>query len=461
MMDPRSWIALPALDGARGHVLLSPPELPEPRAREATLAAGARAAALPMLVTAADASLRLRLARALHASTGSSDPLLASSGHGIPSDPPPPGGTVYVELDGLTPGDLLTLECLLDDGTAWVLAGSDPHATLPDRLATRLHVVHVDAPGVRDVDGTTVVEIARSVVDGLAARTGRPAPVLASEVIEHLQQHGWPAGRLDLETSLSRAFLLVDDEIRLDHLPPGPHVPRETTPAETPTDTPAPVSEARLEYLMGILAHELRNPLVTIKTFAGHLPSLLEDAELRTQFADLTDDAIERIERTLENLVEFVRLGPPSPERLDVTQTLDTVLEELTPVLRDRELHLQRVGDVASVCLADRRHLTYGLRNLLTGVVDEADPEQGVVLDTSVNGVVNLRFATGADASRLRELLSSEASASLRDPTFLPLSFSLARAALERTGAHIGVVPEAGDRTAVVLRLPPAPDDIR
>src|SRR5207237_1158955 len=73
-----------------------------------------------------------------------------------------------------------------------------------------------------------------------------------------------------------------------------------------------------LEYLLAELAHELRNPLVTIKTFADHLPALLEDAELRTRFATLTSDAIERMDGLLENVLAFARLGAPRREAVEV-----------------------------------------------------------------------------------------------------------------------------------------------
>jgi signal transduction histidine kinase len=51
-----------------------------------------------------------------------------------------------------------------------------------------------------------------------------------------------------------------------------------------------------LEVLLGELAHELRNPMVTIKTFAQHLDSVLDDPEVRARFAALTGEAITRMD---------------------------------------------------------------------------------------------------------------------------------------------------------------------
>jgi hypothetical protein len=70
--------------------------------------------------------------------------------------------------------------------------------------------------------------------------------------------------------------------------------------------------------------------------------------------------------------------------------------------------------------------------------------------------VLRLRFAAGgAAAARLRNLISPGRD-TLSDPTLLPLSFTLARAVLERNGGGLGIVPEPEGKTTLVVRLPVA-----
>jgi signal transduction histidine kinase len=447
-------VVLPGLETERARDLLSASELSEPRAREAALASRASAAGLAMLVTAPSPTGRLRTARALHALSGRGGALLASSAKTLPVEPPPRGAAVYADLPAVADGDLLVLDCLLDDGDVWLLAGAGPHAAVPERLAPRLRVAHVDVPGIDTLDVETLGALAERALARFAERAGRPPPVLDASALRVLHAHHWAGDRPELEAVLGRAFLLAGEVIGIDHLmlPEPARAPAATGPLLDPSL--GGLSEARLEYLMAILAHELRNPLVTIKTFTGHLPALLEDAALRERFAGLADDAIERMDAALENLVAFTRLGPPRPATVLLQPVLDAVMSELAPQLEAQDLHLRRVGNAATACFADPEHLAYGLRNLLSGVASEANPEDGVVVDTSVNGVVGVRFSTGAAASRLRELLAPDGVAALTDPTFLPLSLTLARTVLERTGGRVGVVPEPGDRTSVILHLP-------
>src|SRR5206468_8122326 len=100
--------------------------------------------------------------------------------------------------------------------------------------------------------------------------------------------HRWAGDMAELEAVLARAMLVAaPEQIDVEHLM---LVPPPVIPA--PTAAPQAPAGADLEFVLAELAHELRNPMVTIKTFARHLPALLEDAELRARFETLTDEAI-------------------------------------------------------------------------------------------------------------------------------------------------------------------------
>jgi len=80
---------------------------------------------------------------------------------------------------------------------------------------------------------------------------------------------------------------------------------------------------AVLGKFAGSLAHEIRNPLVSIKTFFQILNSD-EDPEDKQEISDLASQEIERMEELLDNLLGFAK---PSAERF--------VMEEVNKVLHD------------------------------------------------------------------------------------------------------------------------------
>ncbi|MBI5771036.1 MAG: hypothetical protein HZA93_24885 [Verrucomicrobia bacterium] len=80
---------------------------------------------------------------------------------------------------------------------------------------------------------------------------------------------------------------------------------------------------ATVGLLGASLAHEIRNPLVTIKTFVQLLPQHHHDAAFRAKFFRLIGDEVNRIDRLTEQLLDLA-----SPRAYVATQV------ELHPVLR-------------------------------------------------------------------------------------------------------------------------------
>src|SRR5437763_767424 len=295
--------------------------------------------------------------------------------------------------------------------------------------------------------------LAAAVLEGLGRRLGIAPPRLAADALDRLAAHAWPGDVAELEAVLARALLLAGGLIEAAHLDLAAEPPAAV--AAAPAAAPG---GAALEYLLVELAHELRNPLVTIKTFADHLPALLEDAELRARFATLTSEAIERMDGLLENVLAFARLGAPRREAVEVGPILARVLAELEPELAGRNVRVRQAAAPTARCAADPEHLAYALRNLFAGVAREVAAREQLMLDATANGVVTLRFTAGAEAAdRLRRLAAPGEATSLGDPTLLPLAFRLARAVLERNGGTLAVVPEPGEATSVVIRLAAAP----
>src|SRR5439155_17757288 len=203
----------------------------------------------------------------------------------------PAGSALYLDAAALAPAGALALEALLDDARVWVLAGADPGAALPPALGARLSAVVLAVPPLA-TRAAELPEIAAAVVEGLGHRLGIAPPRLTADVLDRLSAHAWPGDLAELEAVLARALLLAGGGvIETAHL-----VLAAEPPAAVPAAPAAAPGGAALEYLLVELAHELRNPLVTIKTFADHLPALLDDAELRARFATVTSEAVEPLD---------------------------------------------------------------------------------------------------------------------------------------------------------------------
>jgi len=78
------------------------------------------------------------------------------------------------------------------------------------------------------------------------------------------------------------------------------------------------------------LAHEIRNPLVTVKTFLDLMPERYKDKEFRGNFLKLTTSELERITKLVSDLLDFAKPPKPTFRRADVNQ----VIEEIIPLIK-------------------------------------------------------------------------------------------------------------------------------
>jgi two-component system sensor histidine kinase HydH len=88
---------------------------------------------------------------------------------------------------------------------------------------------------------------------------------------------------------------------------------------------------AVLGTLAAGVAHEVRNPLVSVRTFIELLPERLHDEEFRTSFRDLTLAEIERICALLNDLLAFARPAPGQPEASDLNALVLQTVRLLEP----------------------------------------------------------------------------------------------------------------------------------
>jgi signal transduction histidine kinase len=460
--ETRGRTLVPPLAVDAAAALVRPPRIPDDVVPRVALAQSAARSATPVLLAMRAAGGRLGVARALHTLGGRDGPLVAVTGRRPSLVGFPPGATLYLDAGVLAPEAALALEALLDDGLVWVLAGLEPGMALPAAVAARFDAVALAVPPLAARLGE-LPALADEILARLGTRHGAGAPRLAPAALARMTAHSWPHDVAELEATLARGLLagngkVVEAEdlaLAAEPLPP---------PAAAGVPLLANGHAAELEFLLAELAHELRNPLVTVKTFAQHLPALLEDAELRDRFATLTGEAIDRIDGLLENVLAFARLGVPEPRPVEVATLLDGVIAEMQPELGERAVRVRHAALPAARCAADPSHLAYALRNLFAGVVREVPPREELVLDATANGVVTLRFAAGdAAAERLRRLVAADGAAdeasTLGDPTLLPLVFRLARAVLERNGGGLAVIPEGHTSATLMVRLPTAGPD--
>jgi DNA-binding NtrC family response regulator len=302
--------------------------------------------------------------------------------------------------------------------------------------------------------------------------------------IERLRNYLWFGNLSELETVVARS-LAVGRKVRIEEadlifdvfgeveipttleleelIPRGEpgrekEIPVQVTPSSRAKDESPPNSLngrlSELRVLIHELAHELKNPMVTIKTFAQLLGDRYDDETFRARFQDVVDGDIERMDDLLEVMIEFADFSRPQQSRLLLGERLRSTLEEIRSEYSKKQVAVRWKGSGnGREILADPLQLTYVLKNVLVAILGEAKPGSEVEIDLGKVGALELSFVReGARIMPITRYLANTAPAD-SPLEVLPLRLLLAKQLLERNGGAMVIEHGANERDTLKMEF--------
>lgn len=126
------------------------------------------------------------------------------------------------------------------------------------------------------------------------------------------------------------------------------------------------------------IAHEIRNPLVSIQTFFQLAPQRLGDEEFMTSFLRLAETEVQRISNLISELLSFAKGPATNVGEVDVGDVVERTMTLLAPQARTLQIQLFRhVADMAPL-LADSDQVLQVLINIVLNAI-QATPAGGAV----------------------------------------------------------------------------------
>lgn len=218
------------------------------------------------------------------------------------------------------------------------------------------------------------------------------------------------------------------------------------------------------------IAHEIKNPLVAIRTYAELLPQRYQDKSFREQFGGIVLDEITRINRLILNLLEFSRPMQRDTGPLDLhalVQRAETLLESK---LKSRNITLVKHFDSApAIVNGDAEQLYQVVLNVLQNAI-ESIPENGGTITVATRLMAKSYTNTRPDLGV--EICFTDTGCGIDkadlprifDPFFSKrdngsgLGLAVCHGILENHGADINVRSAPGKGTAFVFTFPVQPD---
>ena len=229
---------------------------------------------------------------------------------------------------------------------------------------------------------------------------------------------------------------------------------------------------ASLGTLSAGMAHEIKNPLVSIKTFAQLLPERYQDSDFRETFSNLIGHEIDRIDSLVNQLLRFARPAKPVLQPMHVHSVLEKSLQLLGHRLYQKEIKLTRSwrADVDTI-RADADQLEQVFLNFFLNAMDAMKRGGEMAISTEIRPADEWVAAITGTNGDVREVLritirdngegiKSEDIPHVFDPFFTTkdygtgLGLSVVHGIIQEHGGQIEVESELTKGTAFHILLP-------
>ena len=222
-----------------------------------------------------------------------------------------------------------------------------------------------------------------------------------------------------------------------------------------------------LETIAGGFAHEIRNPLTSIKTFVQLTPSRKDDPEFINSFNPVVLEDIARIERLIQEIFDYAKYMEPHFKEENVNEVVESCLYFIEVKARDRSVKVEKqfAPDLPPVML-DRQQIKQVLMNLFLNALDAIGDTGGRLIvrthrlakDTGAPWVQIAVADTGCgiapgDLEQIFDpFYTTKHASEEREGTGLGLT--IVHQIVEEHGGTIEVQSEAGRGTTFFVNLP-------
>lgn len=203
------------------------------------------------------------------------------------------------------------------------------------------------------------------------------------------------------------------------------------------------------------MAHEIKNVLTVLQTFAEYLPLKYDDPEFRENFSRILADETRRARNLTKNFLQSSALPEPRRRECDLAVLVKDTAFLLEPEMARSDVRFEMAGQEVRV-LADADQVKQALLNLFMNAIDAMRPHGGrlrVILEkTRAGGVVRIEDSgPGIPPENLSRLF---------EPFFTGkkggtgLGLSVTRHIFKKNAGKIRVESRPGRGTQFLLSLP-------
>jgi two-component system, NtrC family, sensor kinase len=219
-----------------------------------------------------------------------------------------------------------------------------------------------------------------------------------------------------------------------------------------------------LGLLTAGLAHEIRNPLVAIRTFTQLLPERYEDAEFRNGFQSLALKEVDRICGLITDLLSFARPSRPNVAPEDMNDVIDGIARILDTQAKEKSVELIRdfAPNLPKVWI-DREQMKQVFMNLIFNGIQAMNNGGTITISTRIFTPEAIEQSPSFVQVEVRDTgigIPSENLEHIFDPFFTSkdegsgLGLSISHQIVQEHGGYVTVESKLGKGTSFLVNIP-------
>jgi len=128
-----------------------------------------------------------------------------------------------------------------------------------------------------------------------------------------------------------------------------------------------------LNRIIAGMAHEIKNPLMSINTFASLIQQQGNDADFQTSFAQYVPKEVERINRLIELLINYARPTRSKKERVLVSELIDDAAYFAHITAKNQQIDFQTYASANTYIYVNRDQIRQSLINLVLNSIQSVE----------------------------------------------------------------------------------------
>lgn len=218
---------------------------------------------------------------------------------------------------------------------------------------------------------------------------------------------------------------------------------------------------ASLGQLTAGLAHEIRNPLVAIRTFTQLLPERYQDPDFRHSFQALAMKEVDRICGLVNDLLSFARPSAPNVSAENINEIVESIARILETEAKEKGVQIyRRLTPNLPKILVDKEQIKQVCMNVILNAIQAIDGRGVVQISTHL-------FAKG-EGEQFVQIGIRDSGLGIAEKDleniFIPffttkkegsgLGLSISHQIVQEHGGYIVVESKAGEGTMFLIHLP-------